>query len=339
MPLSQAVCYTATVDNCPSHQLGVTIPPLNATVAISTPTNWKNGTIFLHGGGNGEDYFDAKPGTGMSVSYANQYYNAGFQVVQIAWAGDWSNNSNNPAVKVMKYDACRPATILNYVYTNVHGGATSGAMCAQGHSAGSAAMAYALSWYGASSYLNNVVLTSGPVYANIEGGCQYPYSSQFQNPITVCPSGQLGCIGSSWTDFVQYLNDGTSKTVAQNTNQPPGNCNNYNGSGTATTSYDQNWHAMSIVASGANYSYPNTSLSAFLCATGQSQNNSAGQGQLFYKNFTSISQTLNYAVYRVDGCGGSEKIWDGTTSDGSSAFTVSADAMINRCNKPVSGQP
>jgi hypothetical protein len=236
----------------------------------------------------------------------------------------------------MKYEACRPASILNYVYTHIHGGATTGGMCAQGHSAGSAAMAYALAWYGAGSYLNDVVLTSGPVYANIEAGCQYPYSTQFKNPIAVCPAGQFGCIGSSWTDSVQYLaTDGTAKFVAGETNNPAGNCNNYTGSGSATTSDDQNWHGMSVVSSGANYSYPNTSLYAFLCATGQSQNNSAGQGQLFYQNFTSASQALNYNVYRVDNCGGSEKIWNGTTSDGSSAFTVSANAMLTSCVKPA----
>lgn len=335
LPLPQAACYAATVANCSSHQSGVTIPPLNATVAISTPSSPK-GTIFLHGGGTGGDYFDATD-NGQGTSYANQYFDSGFQVVQIAWAGNWANNANNPPVKVLKYEACRPATILNYVYTNYGSGK---AMCAQGHSAGSAAMAYALAWYGAGSYLNDVVLTSGPVFANVAAGCQYPYPTQFKNPITVCPAGQLGCIGSSWTDSVQYLvSDGTAMSVAQaTTNNPVANCNNYNGSGSATTtSQDTNWLAMSVVSSGASYSYPNTSLSAFLCATGQSQNNSAAQGQLFYKNFTSSSQTLSYAVYRVNNCGGDEMIWDGTTSDGSSAFTVSADAMINSCKLAAPG--
>lgn len=333
-PLHGATCYTATVASCPSHQTGVTIPALNATVAVSTPDPWNGGTIFMHGGGTGEDYFDA---TYKGQTYATQYYNAGFQVVQMAWAGNWSDNTSDPPVTAMKYQACRPATLLNYVYANVHGGATTGGMCAQGHSAGSAAMAYALAWYGAGSYLNDVVLSSGPVYANIEAGCQYP-ATLFPNPITVCPTGQHGCIGNSWTDSVQYLNDGTSQAVATATNTPPGNCNNYTGSGASTTSYDQNWHIMSVASAGASYSYPNTSLYAFLCATGQSQNNSAAQGQLFYTNFTSASQTLNYNVFRVNGCGGDEEIWDGMTSNGTSAFTDSANALIKGCVKPPSTQ-
>jgi len=336
LPLPGALCYTATVDNC-SDSLGE-IPALNATVAVSTPKRWNSSTIFLHDGNTGQDYFNAGS---SGLSYAQDYFNNGFQVVQLAWADDWHDNTNNPAVKSLKYEACRPATLLNYVYTHVHGGSTSGAMCAQGHSAGSAAIAFALAWYGASSYLNSVVLTSGPVYSNVEAGCQYPYAEQYESPIQVCPSkpAQFGCVDGSlggWTDSVQYLNTpsgGTAKGVAQSTNgPPPGNCNNYTGSRQSTTSFDQNWSDMSIVSSGASYSYPQTSLYAFLCATGQSQNNSAAQGQLFYQNFTSSSQALNYSVYRVDGCGGSESIWDGTTANGS-AFTVSANDMMNACTK------
>jgi hypothetical protein len=334
-PLKYATCYSATVDDCSSHQSGVTIPPINANVAVSTPPNWNNSTIFLHGGGNGKDYFDAKPDSGTYVSYANQYYNAGFQVVQIAWLDNWADNTNEPPTKVVKYEACRTATILNYAYTSplIHnsGGNSTGAMCAQGHSAGSAAMTYPLAWYAASSYLNNVVLTSGPVYANIQAGCQYPPATQFKNPITVCPSGQFGCIGSNWTDAVQYLNDGTSSFVAGETNHPAGNCNNYTGSGTPTTSDNQNWGGMSIVSTGASYSYPKVSMYAFLCSSGQSTNNSAAQGQLFYKNITSNSGLSNFAVYNVANCGGDEEIWDGTISNGSSAFTTSAQDMLNSC--------
>ncbi len=74
-----ATCYTTTVSGCQSYQGegGVTIPPLGATVAISTPPGWNNsGTIFLHGGGEGTDYFD---GTHGGTSYATEYYKAAFE--------------------------------------------------------------------------------------------------------------------------------------------------------------------------------------------------------------------------------------------------------------------
>ena len=332
-PLSVAVCYTATVADCSDYTFSPpVIPPLNATVAVSTPLNWNGSTIFLHNGSSGTEYFSQ----GQSgLSYAQDYYNNGFQVVQVAWASDWHDNPG-AAVKVMKYEACRPATLMNYVYTNIHGGPNAkGVMCAQGHSAGSGAMAYALAWYGAGNYLADVVLTSGPVYANIEAGCQYPAAQKYKNPITVCPTTQFGCQDGtlgSWTDFVQYTTGkgGAAQAVAGYTNTPSGNCNNYTGSGQNTNNYNQDWGGTSVVSAGASYSYPKTRLYAFLCATGQSQNNSAGQGQLFYTNFTGPGQTLDYKVYRVDSCGGDEEIWFGTTADGN-AFTISSDDMINGC--------
>jgi hypothetical protein len=98
---------------------------------------------------------------------------------------------------------------------------------------------------------------------------------------------------------------------------------------------------MSVTSSGASYNYPHTSLYAFLCATGQSQNNSAAEGQLFYKNFSSSSQTLNYNVYRVNNCDGDEEIWGANAKipNGTSAYTASSkSAMIQGCVKPASPQ-
>jgi hypothetical protein len=336
MPLSQAVCYTATITNCQANGSGGTIPSLTATVAVSTPPSF-TGTVFLHNGGDGTSYFDAK-NNGQGNSYATEYYNAGLQVIQIAWSSNWADNLNKPAVDATKYNACRPATLMTNVLQHFGG---SGAKCAQGHSAGSAAIAYSLAEYNAGSYLNDVVLTSGPVYANIEAGCQYPPTQQFSNPVTICPSSQFGCIaGSSWTDPVQYsATQGTASFVANETNHPPANCNNYTGSNAATTTtQNQNWGGMSIVSSGASYSYPTTSLHAFLCTNKSSdgtQNNSAAEGELFYQKFTSGSQTLSYGVYGVDKCTSYERIWNGVlSSDGvTSAFTTSANDIINGCVK------
>jgi hypothetical protein len=344
-PLPEAVCYTATVDNCPDHGLG-TIPPINATVAVSTPlSNWNLSTIFLHNGSNGEDYFGQGYG---GTSYAAYYYSQNFQVVQIAWAAgtSWRDNANQPRVKSMKYEACRPATLLKYVYDSIHGGSTLGAMCAQGHSTGATALAYALAWYNATSYLNNVVLTSGPAQANIEAGCQYPAAQQYQNPITVCPPDQ--CIDGpippgSWLDFTQYLNtppNSAAQSVADFTNNPAGNCNDWRGTHAPTDAFNANWRGMSVVSANAVYSYPSTSVYAFLCAPPTTpyqttQNNSAAQAWLFLqKLLPPYGQTLNHGFYRVNNCTGDEEIWDGTDWNGTTneiAFDTSKNAMISAC--------
>src|SRR2546423_14143085 len=64
--------------------------------------------------------------------------------------------------------------------------------CAQGSSAGSAAIAYALAWYGAGDstvqnggYLDNVELLAGPPLSDIYEGCEYPRDGA----VTVCGTG------------------------------------------------------------------------------------------------------------------------------------------------------
>jgi hypothetical protein len=340
LPLKEAVCYTTTISNCSNHNFAgdpSVIAPLGATIAVSTPPAWNGSTIFLHNGSNGEDYFNQ----GDSTSYAEEYYNNGFQVVQMIWVGQGWQNAPGEPVQILKYEACRPATLLNAVYQNIHGGSSApGAMCAQGHSAGSAAMAYALAWYGAADYLADVVLTSGPVYANVEAGCQYPYAQAFKTPIEVCPPTQFGCVDGSeggWLDAAQYfVTDGDAAKGVAGYTITGANCNNWTGSGQSTTAtQNQDWGGMSVVSAGASYSYPATRLYAFLCATSSTgqQNNSAAQGQLFYQNFTSVVQTLDYDVYRVDSCMGDEMIWFGTLPgvNNQSAFNVSAQDMIDGC--------
>ena len=347
LPLNVAKCHTVTVYGCPASNQGTGIlPPINATIAVSTPpstapsSDWNGGTIFLHSGSDGEDYF----GEGNGTSYAGDYYNGGFQVVQVAWATgtSWRDNSNQPSVKSMKYEACRPATLLKYVYDTFHG---SGGMCAQGHSTGATALAFALAWYNAESYLNNVVLTSGPAQGDIEAGCTYPIPQQFQNPMTVCPPDKCidGAAGA-WTDFTTYLNAGPSsaaESVARYTNNPPKNCNDWSQSHTPTgANANATWHEMSVVSANADYSYPNTSVYAFLCGPptlGNPQNNSAAQAWLYLQNLTGAGQTLSHGFYRVDTCTGDEKIWDGMDWNGmanESAFDTSKNAMISACVKP-----
>ena len=48
-----------------------------------------------------------------------------------------------------------------------------GAFCAQGHSAGSSALAYSMSHYGIDR-LDHVELVSGPVMSDLKQGCENP---------------------------------------------------------------------------------------------------------------------------------------------------------------------
>lgn len=287
-------CSTAKVENCAGTD------SLGFTYGVATPTGVLNGTIVLHDGGGGRTVFDN--------GYAQAYFQAGYQIVQITWDSDWeAAGSANPAS--IKNAACRPATFFQYVYTNVYGGSRGdGGMCVHGHSGGAGALAYALTEYDAGSYLDKAMLTSGPVFSDVEAGCMVPNVPS----VTICPAGQLGCNGDAWMVPPQYSPNALGSWTGSNA------CNNVPRGHRTSPEDNTDWKEMSVVDGerDSTFSYPQTALSAWLCSNGQ--NNSAPQGQLYYVNFTSINQLANngevafYSVNRVDSCLGAEDVWDGT---------------------------
>lgn len=315
-----ATCYSATVHGCTN---AVDLGFIYGEVTVSS----SKGTIVFFNGGAG----DQGPG---GTDFANDYVKAGYQVVQVVWNGPWENSGDlidfpsSIEAYSIKDAGCRPATVLNYVYQSIY---TQGGMCAQGSSAGSAAVGYALAEYGAGSYLDNVELLSGPVLSDIEKGCE-------ANPptITVCPKSQTYCQTGGeggWSDSAEYIGgDATS-------------IDNWSGINTCannpTTAQDTAWKQMSIVdgLSDSTFTYSQTGMSGWLCSdkgntncggTGQPvcQNNSAAEGQYFYVNVT--ADPLN--VYRVDQCNGQEGVENGIIPalDNEGGFNaIEADMTLN----------
>lgn len=333
-------CLNATI-SCPNTEdIGLTFGWLNPTGIIANVTAAKGVIVLFNGGGGGP-----LPG---NFNYADNYFNAGYEVVQAAWAAnqDWEQTYFDFAqgdIANIQNAACRPATFLNYIYTNsayfpaVQTANSKAAMCAQGLSAGSAAIAYSLVYYGASNWLDNVELVSGPVLSDLEQGCEYPNAS----PVTVCgqtncSGAQCGCQlggGSTWTLNPTYI-QGAENSVSTWTNATNPAC----AGTTSTSAMNATWLAESIVdqstgATGAgavpNYNYPHTSMSGWLCrsvantvgydcaannnANGQyCPNNSSTQGQIFYANFGPKNlPSPNYAVYAVDNCQHAEGVEEG----------------------------
>jgi len=301
-------CFRGQVENCPN------AGSLGFTYGYEDPQGERAGTVvFLEGGGGTVAYDDP--------AYAQKYLQAGFQVVYVAWDNDWELTSGSaPSIK---YAACHPATLLNYIYEHVYGG---GGMCSQGSSAGSGALGYALAWYGSSSYLDNVELLSGPVFGDLEQGCIVP------NPpkVNVCATGQYGCDGAQWPDSPSYVN-GDQNLIRNWSNQP--SCN----AGKTTSAYVNSlWKGMSIVDGTDNpsFTYPQTSVAGYLCSNLDSvQNNSAAQGEFFYQQLTSSRQTAAYSVTRIDHCSGSEGVTDGETPQGETGFVAISEHMLSSCIK------
>ena len=194
-------------------------------------------------------------------------------------------------------------------------------MCAQGFSAGSAAVAYSLAYYGAWSYLDNVELISGPVLSDIRQGCE-----QNPPPVTVCGAGQYGCrMGSDspWILPATYVPNGVNYI------------DHWTNSNTCTTGTNPQWLNESIVdqstgqsGQGAipTFSYPSTAMSAWLCSNVDNQppscsgshynynvcpNNSSSQGEIFYSQFTAANAPPVFNVYAVNNCGGPEGVPQG----------------------------
>lgn len=304
-------CFSATI-SCPK------INDIQVTYGLLGKDT--NGTIVL---------FNGRGGTIVgNVAHIAAYSSKGFQTVQTLWPTDWEDTGAGAGTNV-KLAACRPATFMNYVFQTIH---SAGGMCAEGTSAGSAAIAYALAEYGAGSYLDNVELLSGPVLTDIALGC---------NPrtrvVNVCASGcQTGTPPEGgWPDPPQYV--GGDQDLIDQWSGAISQCVTQNVPQSQFTA----WKGMSIVdgLGDSSFSYPQTAIAGWLCSktsvncTKTCQNNSAAEGLLYYASIKRSGQPLN--VYRVDRCLGPEGIDAGVLpppNNSETGFTAITNDMVSACH-------
>jgi hypothetical protein len=326
-------CYSATISGCTN------TTNMNFTYGYLTPASGKiQGVIVFFNGKDGTvPVGDATGSSTGEWQFIQDYIGAGYEVVQIAWNFAWQQyyspwpGGSSPSIANVQAGACRPATFLNYVFNNIYLPITQGSngnphagMCAQGASAGSAQIAYSLSYYYAPApnstwWIDNVELISGPVLSDMAQGCVQPAP---QNQTVVCPAGQTGCrLGSggySWSLYPTYLT-GPNQSVGAWTNN--GTC----AMGTNTTQNSYNlWLAQSIVDQGNGvapvFYYPHTSMGGWLCRSvfhrtpidcvvnfnaQYCPNNSSPQGQIYHAQ-VSLTPPPTYNVYAVDSCNGPE---------------------------------
>jgi hypothetical protein len=296
-------CFNTTISGCQ----GTTT---NITVDFGyVPVNAPQGVIVLFSGGAGES-----PSPELENRFVSDYVTAGYEPFEVAWESPWEATAGTSGDNIM-YAACWPATLLNYFYqyylvnmrqpppggNNPHAG-----MCAQGFSGGSAALAYALAWYGAYSYVDKAALLSGPVFSDIEQGCIVPAAP---NKI-VCDGSPSWCkLGTQapWSDAPAYQDPVTSGVRLWSGPDPT--CAYPPTSNYQTSSQsNQNWLNMSIVnQSGGTFSYPNTNVTGWLCASvyqnAQQMNNSSAQGQIFNAAVAAAEgSNLKLTVYAVQNC-------------------------------------
>jgi hypothetical protein len=143
------------------------VAPMGFTYGYALPAGANNGTVVAFSGGNGTAPATSEGNEVLALQY---YLTNHLEIVQIKWDSDWEMTQDPiPAGTYgnIQYAACRPAGFLHFVYTDPVLFQPGGGMCVHGFSAGSAAVVYSLAWYGAgwgaTGYLDNVELLSGPV--------------------------------------------------------------------------------------------------------------------------------------------------------------------------------
>ncbi|MFZ0318296.1 MAG: hypothetical protein WAL56_04145 [Candidatus Sulfotelmatobacter sp.] len=275
------VCYSASM-SCSN--FSSTVPILPFIFSYVTPAS-PLGTVIIFSGGSGT------LGTlGQHNEFAAEYFGAGFEVVEIAWQTDWEQTSDPLGILTA---GCRPAGFLNYALhsslLNARLSKSTNGFCGHGGSAGSGALAYSLAWYAdqdgnyLSTDLDDVELTSGPIFGDIRLGCQVPGPP---TQAVICPPAQFGCSSGTtqWSDPYPYIAPYVTQ-VGTWTNDPT--CGNPSGT---SSSSNAKWLAMSIVNGAGSFSYPSTGLAGWLCASSVPSsctvsdpcpNNSAAQGNVF----------------------------------------------------------
>jgi hypothetical protein len=307
-----ATCRSFTV-TCPG------VASITGTVGRATPTSPLAGTIILHGGGGGTAPFDQ--------GYANKYFTAGYRVVQIKWASDWEAAGSNQTPNI-KNAGCRVATAVQGVYTDIHGGAASNLpICYHGHSGGSGAGGYQLAHYNMGSILDAVMLSAGPVFGRIDQGCKVPNAAA----VNVCPLGQFGCSQQPGFSHSPCYGSGTNCGTSSGMGLWTGAACNCLANGNTTPAQEQAWWDMSVVSTGASYSYPLTAVSQWGCdLSASSDNNALPQGQYFAAQMTPAGEPRGFLQALVSGCAGAESVWSGTFQ-GQSGLVASANWMISHC--------
>ena len=119
-------------------------------------------------------------------------------------------------------------------------------------------MAFAMAHYGLADYLDYVVIGGGPGVSRLDYGCD---RALYTGPkLNLCPLLTDAPYGFGNGDKV----NGWEATTTCATKNPP------------QADIDK-WASDSIISTGANYSYPKTSMSWYFCTT--KPNNSTGQGK------------------------------------------------------------
>jgi hypothetical protein len=286
--MAGAKCKTVTITGC----AGLESEAINAMIAIVPPNGAVNGTVIHLIGGGGEGY---------ETAGVDQYSANNLLQVFVDWATDWELTKSVG----IKAAACRPATIMKWIFDNVHTGGHTAPFCGQGHSGGSGQLGYALAQYGMGDYFDYVNELSGPPFARIDLGCD----GDAPQTASVCgvddPTHLPPSLMDPWERIAQPLTCGAQGVPAAEL---------------------ERWKNDSITIGGV-YNYPNTEVQFFDCtykATGVT-----AMAQIYFNTISQAEgpsgQVGFNCVSQADGCSG-----EGLGPTGN---TQLANALVTGCKR------
>jgi hypothetical protein len=222
-------------------------------------------------------------------------------VIQLAWATDWASAQGAG----VKGAACRPASVFQFVFNTIHKKDRTKGFCGQGISGGGAALAYSLAHYGMSNLFDYVVVAAGPGVSRMDYGCDPSlYTGPPRNLCPLLPNAMYSYAGG------QLWNGWENTTTCAAANPLPSGIDR--------------WTADSIVSAGANYSYPDTAMSWFFCATPPLSNGSTGQGSFLIDQV--IPKNAPPDVNCYSGSCRKEDVWSDP-----SAYNATLSEMLAQC--------
>jgi hypothetical protein len=286
--LAGATCKHVTVRACPD----IETEPIGATLATLEPTTTSRGTImhFLGGGGHGFENLGS-----------DEYRAAGFTQVFVSWDPDldWEQTAAHGILVA----ACRPATVMKWIFDNVHAARRDLAFCGQGHSGGSGLLAYALAHYGMGDYLDHVNEHAGPPFARLDLGC----NGDAPPTMDVCGvqvTMRLPNFVTPWENIQAPLTCGSTGVPADEL---------------------QRWHDDSVMSTGAAYDYPHTTVDFFDCTNHATA--VTGMAKLYYDEIVAAENDPQRSSYHCYGAA------DQCTGEGLGTRGVAEaiQAMKDRC--------
>lgn len=280
-----STCTNVTV-SCPN------VADIQATYGYHAPKGTMLGVIAFVNGSQ-----DTNPG---GISYIKGYLLFGFASYQVWFQTGWEPTGETPN---LMNSACRLATLLSYLQQQN----PASPFGVQAGSGGAGAVGYAMAWYGLVPQV--VELTSGPVFSDIQLGCEAPRPK----PVLIVPTD-----GATWTLGLTYDQRDTQANMQAWTGDPT--C-----AGRAKTSTASNtaWKAMSIVSAGSQNFFPTTVISGWVCNNGM--NNSAAQAYTWYAQLTSPG-----SLTAMTNCAGTEDVDNATTPQGITGMAaITADMELN----------